>query len=144
MSAEGESNSGEIISAEERAQLKRKWAAGHLRHPHEKILEFAREQRGVILQLAGGVRDARALADATCRLIATLRTVHHASEMHDQMREIHNQIWYCGERGDHDINRIKLDWVADNGLNWRRWRIKEYLFLAESCADEIAERINAP
>ncbi len=80
-------------------------ASGRLRHQHEKILEFVREQRGEILQLASGVREAAALADATRRLIATLHTVHHPSEMHDQMREIYNEIWYCGERGDHDTQR---------------------------------------
>ena len=143
MRTESETASVEFISAEERAELERLWTQGRLRHQHEKVLLFAREQRAAILELAGGRRDPAALASATRRLVATLRTVHHPSEMQDQMREMHNEIWFCGERGDHDRQRIQHEWVASHGLNWRRWLIKRYLFVAEHCAAEIAELINA-
>lgn len=143
MSVEGEKPGFASISGEERAQLERLWAEGRLRRQHEKLLAFVREQHVEILQLAGGRREPAALTFATCKLIATLRTVHHQSEMQDQMRAIHDEIWYCGQRGDHDHRRIQQDWVERHGSNWRNWRIKEYFFLAGHCAAEIAAGISA-
>ena len=143
MAFDDETSSVELITAEEHAQLERLWKEGRLHHQQEQVLAFAREQRAEILQIAGAARDPVALVAATRRLIARLRCVHQPSEMRDQVREMHNEIWYCGERGDHDHPRILLDWTARHGSNWRRWRIKEYLFLAENCAGEIAVIINS-
>ena len=122
--------------------MERQWNDGKLAHHHEQVLRFVQEQRAEILALAQGQTDAASLAAATQKLIATLRTIHHQSEMHDQMREMHNEIWYCGQRGDYDTKRITREWVARHGSNWRRWRIKEYLFVAGRCAAEIAVIIN--
>jgi len=140
---ESETASVEIINAAERLTLEDEWQEGDLDHHHKMVLAFAREQRVVILEFAGGSREPIALAGAVRRLIATLRTVHHASEMQAQMREIHNEIWYCGQRGDYDRRRIARDWVERHGETWRRWRIKEYLFVAERSAAEIASVIAA-
>ena len=131
-----------FIGGLERAQLGRCLAEGRLLARHQRLLAFVREERAEILKLAAGQLDPAALSLATRQLIATLRTVHHQSEMHDQMREIHNEIWFCGERGDHDTRRITRDWVERHGSHWRDWRIKEYLFLAEHCAAELADALN--
>jgi hypothetical protein len=130
------------ISAEEQAALERKWASGSLAHHHEQVLRFISEQCADILRLAGDQRDAVALVKATQELIATLRTIHHQSEMRDQMREIHNEIWICGERGEFDTRQITREWVANHGSNWRRWRIKEYQFVAGHCVAEICAAMN--
>ena len=143
MAMADETSSFELITDEERAQLERLWKEGRLRHQQEQVLAFACEQRVEILQIAGEPRDPVALAAATRRLITRLRCVHQPSEMRDQVREMHNEIWYCGQRGDHDRSRIQLEWAARHGSNWRRWRIKEYLFLAEHCAAEIAAILNS-
>ncbi|MSU21019.1 MAG: hypothetical protein EXS30_06455 [Pedosphaera sp.] len=133
----------ETISVEERAELEKRWSGGQLRHRHDQVLAFAQAQQTQILQLAGGSRDPAALAAAAKRLIARLRSVHQSSEMRDQMREMHNEIWYRGQRGEHDHPRIKEEWTARHAASWRCWRIKEYLFLAEHCAAEIADIINS-
>jgi len=62
--------------------------------------------------------------------------------MQDQMREIHDEIWYCGQRGEFDTKQITREWVARHGSNWRRWRIKEYQFVAWHCAAEISAAMN--
>lgn len=142
MALADETSSVELITEEERAQLERLWKEGRLHHQQEQVLAFVREQRLEILQIAGEHRDLGALGAATRRLIARLRCVHQPSEMRDQVREMHNEIWYCGQRGDHDRSRITLEWAARHGSNWRRWRIKEYLFLADYCAAEIAAIVN--
>lgn len=143
MGDECETASVEIISAAERAELERRWSNDELRHRHEQVLAFARAQRAEILQLANGSREPMAMAAAARRLIARLRSVHQPSEMRDQVREMHNEIWYCGQRGDYDHPRIQQEWTARHASSWRRWRIKEYLFLAERCAGEIADIIHS-
>lgn len=143
MTSECETASVEIISVEERAELERLWANDALRHHHQQVLAFAHEQRAEILQLADGRRESVALAGAARQLIARLRSVHQPSEMRDQVREMHNEIWYCGQRGEYDHPRIKQEWTTRHASSWRRWRIKEYLFLAERCAEEIADIINS-
>jgi len=143
MADEREATSVESLSAEERAELERRWSKDELHHRHEQVLAFARAQSAEILQLSNGHRDPAALAAAARLLIARLRSVHQPSEMRDQVREMHNEIWYCGQRGDYDHPRIKQDWTVRHAAGWRRWRIKEYLFLAERCASEIAGIINA-
>ena len=143
MGDECETASAEIISAEERAELERRWLKDELRHRHDQVLAFARAQRVEILQLANGSREPAALAAAARRLIARLRSVHQPSEMRDQVREMHNEIWYCGQRGEYDHPRITQEWTARHASSWRRWRIKEYLFLAERSAGEIATIINS-
>lgn len=137
MTSEGDTSFFDRTSPEERSALERQWADGRLAHHHHQVLAFIREQRAEIRRLAGERRDAVSLVTALQQLISTLRTVHHPSEMRDQMREMHNEIWYCGQRGEYDTDRIKLEWVARHGSNWRRWRIKEYLFVAEHCAAEL-------
>ena len=142
MTSEADTLSVEFTTPEERAQLERLWLEGRLQHHHERILGFVREEREAILQLAAGRRDSESLVAATKWHIGQLRCVHRQSEMHDQCREIYNEIWYCGERGDHDHPRIKFEWVARHGSNWRHWRIKEYLFVVGCCGAEITALIN--
>lgn len=138
-----ETASVEFNSPEERAELEQRWSKGELRHRHEQVLAFARAQSSEILQLAGSSREPAALAAAARQLIARLRSVHPPSEMRDQVREMHNEIWYRGQHGDYDHPRIKQEWTDRHASSWRRWRIKEYLFLAERGANEIAAIINS-
>ncbi|HWN96608.1 MAG TPA: hypothetical protein VNT99_16385 [Methylomirabilota bacterium] len=143
MAEECETASVEIISAEERAELERRWSNDELHHRREQVLAFVRAQRAEILQLANGSRELVDLTAAARRLIARLRSVHRPSEMRDQVREMHNEIWYCGQRGEYDQPRIKQKWTDLHAASWRDWRIKEYLFLAERSAADIADIINS-
>ncbi len=129
---------------EELAQLERLRLDGRLQHRLEQVLSFVREQRAEILFRAAGQTDPSSLSRAVRDLIRELRSVHRHSEMGDQMREIHNEIWYCGERGDHNHLRIKVEWAERHGSNWRRWRIMEYLFVAEWGAEDIAKAVLEP
>jgi hypothetical protein len=142
MRPEGDTSFLDRTSAEERSALERMWADGKLVHHHHQLLNFISEQCVEILRLAEGNRETAALVAATQKLVATLRIVHHQSEMQAQMREIHNEIWYCGQRGEFDTKLIAREWVARHGLNWRRWRIKEFQFVTEHCSAEIGVAVN--
>jgi hypothetical protein len=73
-------------------------------------------------------------------MIVQVGTVHAQSEMQDQIRAIRDEIWYRGERGDYDRERITQDWATQHANPWRRWRIKEYLYVADRCFNRIVDR----
>lgn len=126
------------IAAIEAQALERYWFEGKLQPLVERLLLYVALHRTEILALAGEHPSPAAIGQATQRLIEDERTVDHEAEMSDQIKEIHKEIWYHGERGDHDVERIKQEWVKLHAANWRRWLLKEYLFLTERCAHDIA------
>jgi hypothetical protein len=125
------------------AVLRRSWEAGDLLRYVAPVLDFVVRHRAEILVLTSGATDPAALLASTKRFIMRSRIVHFCFEMKDQQREISREIWYCGERGDYDRARIEQDWTARYAADWRRWRIKEYLFVAERCETEIVALLRA-
>jgi hypothetical protein len=53
------------------------------------------------------------------------------------MGEIHNEIWYRGQAGYYDRDGIQQEWTICHAHAWRRWRLKEYCFVADRCADRL-------
>lgn len=123
----------------ERATLEASWAHGTLQRHLVRLLEFIDRHRDDLRTLATDPGDPLAIAHAMKRLIIHLGTVHHRSEMDDQVRAIHDEIWICGERGSYDREFIKHDWTSRHASNWRRWRIKEYLFVVDHSVGAIFE-----
>jgi hypothetical protein len=121
--------------------LWQRWRNGDLAHHATQLNEFAGRQRDAIQAEADGVNDPPALITALQRRVVELGTVHHPSEMRDQMSEIHKHLWYQGEKGEHDRNRVAQDWATRHAGNWRRWRLKEYLFVIDRIAEELARRL---
>lgn len=144
MPAEDDKSIHTVLKAEESAELTRRWERGELQRHIERLLAFVEQEHAEILHQAGGRRDAASLVQATKHIIAQLRSVHVQSEMHDQLREIHNEIWFRGEEGEHDRERIKHEWATRHAANWRHWRIKEYMHVADRCAAEIMKRFAQP
>jgi hypothetical protein len=130
-------NAGELIA------LEREWDDGLLLGHVECVLAFVAQEREAILLLADGCVDSRSVLTAVQRHIVHRGTVHPKSEMLDQITEMQRELWYCGERGDHDHARIKLDWTSKHACNWRRWRILQYVFVAERSAAQVVARLMA-
>ena len=128
-------------NAAEFTALETSWANGKLRRHVERLLTFVERNRGDILRLAGDACDGEALLSTTKRLIVQAGSVHPPSEMRDQAREIQDEIWICGERGEYDRTNIAHEWTSRHAANWRRWRLKEYLFVADRCAEDIVARL---
>ena len=131
----------EASQPEELEKLQQRWSSGDLANHASQLLRFAEQQREAILALTEGPNDPQALISAIKRTVVECGTVHHLTEMQAQMREIHDYIWYHGEKGEHDRDRIMHDWATRHAANWRRWRLKEYLFVIDQQAAEILERI---
>lgn len=125
----------------ERSTLEASWASGTLQRHLVRLLEFIDRHRDDLRTLAPDPGDSMAIVHAMKRLIIHLGTVHHRSEMDDQVRAIHDEIWICGERGSYDREFIKHDWTSRHASNWRRWRIKEYLFVTDHSVSEIVAHV---
>ena len=123
--------------------LESSWANGELSRHVTRLLTFVERNRDDILRLAGGARDGPSLLSTTKRMIVHAGAVHLPSEMRDQVHAIQDEIWIRGERGDYDRRNIAHEWTSRHAANWRRWRLKEYLFVADRCAHDIAARLAA-
>ncbi len=130
------SNQGEVVA------LELSWAKGSLDGYLDRLLPFLTRHREEILLLAGG---AQALAPdilaSAKRVVARAGCVHLRSEMHDQIKQIRDEIWIRGERGDYDRDHITQEWTSLHAANWRRWRLKEYAFVIDRSAEQIVARI---
>jgi len=131
----------EPANEDERVALELAWARGALDRYLGRLLTFVERHRDQIVQLAGGDDEPAALVEAAKRVVVRAGAVDLSSEMRDQVQRICDEIWYRGERGDYDRAHITQEWTSLHAANWRRWRIKEYVFVIDRCAGEIVARI---
>lgn len=120
-----------------RDALEREWASGRLDPYGERLLAFVTRHRAAIVQRAGPDADAHALLLAAKQHVILAGAVHPRSEMVDQAREIQDEIWIRGERGEYDRQHIAHEWTSRHAANWRRWRLTEYLYVMDRRAHEI-------
>jgi len=132
------------LTEAERFALELRWYEGRMLRYAEWLTAFADRHREEILMAAGAAADSAVLLAATKRLIAECGSMHLAGELKDQRREIENELWYRGERGEHDRAGIQQDWTARHAAAWRRWRIQEYLFIADRCACQVVALLQSP
>ena len=133
----------EPLTEDELRVLELRWYEGRMLPFADWLFAFVDRNRDEILRLAGGEADPDALLATTRLLIVRRGSVHLAAELTEQMHEIENELWYRGEKGEHDRTGIKLDWTTRHAAAWRRWRIREYLFVADCCASRVVARLVA-
>ena len=131
------------LSEAEHFALELRWYEGRMLPYAEWLMDFVERHRREILLASRGSREPAVLLAATKSVIIHRGSMHMAGELKDQMREIENELWYRGEKGEQDRAGIKLEWTARHAAAWRRWRIKEYLFVADRCGNRIAARLLA-
>lgn len=124
--------------------LELRWYEGRMLPYAEWLDHFVQRHRTEILARAGTANTPESLVEATKQLIVDRGSMHLAGELKDQLREIENELWYRGEKGEHDRAQIQLEWTACHADAWRRWRIREYLFVADRCAGRIVARLTTP
>jgi len=134
----------DALSESEHFALELRWYEGRMLPYAEWVGDFVARHRDEILGLAGGSDDPAALLTAAKRLIQQRGSLHMAQELQDQKREIQNELWYRGEKGEFDRRGIQQAWTAQHAAAWRRWRIKEYLFVANRCAGQIVAILQSP
>jgi len=117
------------------------WARGDLQEHAVRLVEFVDRHREEILALAGPGADVPTKLATIKRQIVRLESVCSLSEMLDQTRAIRDEIWYRGERGEYDRQHIAHEWTSRHAAAWRRWRLKEYLFVVDRCAEAMLSHL---
>jgi len=125
----------------EREALERRWYAGELWRHYAQLLEFLARHRHEFQPSASAPPDADTVVAGVKRLIVHTGSIHHSAEMHDQIEAIRKEIWIRGEQGNHDRETIARLWAECHAESFRRWRLKEYVYVVDRCAPEIVAHL---
>jgi hypothetical protein len=123
--------------------LKKEWDEGRLAGISTHLLEFVDRHRGDILNLAHNSYAPEELLTATRQVVRQRGFIHLPTDMADQIREISNEIWYHGERGDFNRAKIQEEWTVKHAQTWRKWRVKQILYVVERRASDVAAALLA-
>jgi hypothetical protein len=128
---------------EELKALKKEWDEGRLAGISTHLLEFVDRHRAELLALANHSYAPEELVAAVRQYVRQRGFIHLPLDMADQIREISNEIWYHGERGDFNRAKIQEEWTVKHAPTWRRWRIKQILYVVERRASDVAAALLA-
>lgn len=132
------------LTEAERFALELRWYDGSMLPYFEWLMELVEGRREEILVRASASLEEGALITATKQVIAECGSLHMAAEMKAQREEIEKELWCQGQKGRHDRAKIKQEWAQRYGAEWRRWRVREYLFVVDRCAERIVEVLRSP
>jgi hypothetical protein len=133
----------EPTTQDELRSLNEEWADGKLVGISTHLLEFIERHRPEILQLAHNSYSPDELLDAVRRVVRLRGFIHLPLDMADQIREISNEIWYHGERGDFNRAKIQEEWTVKHAQTWRRWRVKQILYVIDRRASDVVAALLA-
>jgi hypothetical protein len=128
---------------EELKTLKKEWDEGRLDGISTHLLEFVDRHRGEILDLAHDSYAPEELLAGVRQWVLKKQFIHLPSDMADQIREISNEIWYHGERGDFNRSKIQEEWTVKHAVTWRKWRVKQILYVIDRRASDVANALLA-
>lgn len=136
------SDFNEFRTAEDEvAQLDEEFKSGQLDRLTPSIATFVKAQRKHLSTTSENVSSLKEVLTTLKHQIIQVRSIDSRNEMNDQIKAINDEIWFRGERGEYDRSKIATDWACNHAANWRRWRIKEYLYLVDRRSDLITEII---
>jgi hypothetical protein len=129
------------LNAAERFSLELRWYQGHQWRYVGWLEEFVTRHHEEILAVAGPRAAVCTLVRATQQVIREHGSINLRGELEDQKAEIERELWYRGENGEFDHIGICDAWARDHAVAWRRYRILEYLFVADRCAEVVVVRL---
>jgi hypothetical protein len=134
----GVSREVEPTTQDELKALNGEWEAGKLSGLSAHLLEFIERHRQEILEHARNSYSPEELLNAARQIVRQRGFIHLPSDMADQIREISNEIWYHGERGDFNRAKIQEEWTVKHAQTWRKWRVKQILYVIDRRASDVA------
>lgn len=123
--------------------LKKEWDEGRLAGISTHLVEFLDRHRADILAIANHSYAPEELVAAVRQYVRQRGFIHLPLDMADQIREISNEIWYHGERGDFNRAKIQEEWTVKHAQTWRKWRVKQILYVVERRASDVAAALLA-
>ena len=133
----------ELTTQEELKALNAEWESGKLSGVSVHLMDFVHRHRQEILERAKSSYAPADLLDATRQVVRVRGFIHLPSDMADQIREISNEIWYHGERGDFNRAKIQEEWTVKHAHTWRKWRVKQILYVIDRRASDVAAALLA-
>jgi len=128
---------------EELKALNAEWESGKLAGISAHLLEFVERHRDEILNLAHFSYAPEELLEGVRQVVRQRGFIHLPLDMADQIREISNEIWYHGERGDFNRAKIQEEWTVKYAQTWRKWRVKQILYVVDRRASDVAAALLA-
>jgi hypothetical protein len=132
-----------LPTQEELKTLKAEWEAGKLSGISAHLLEFVERHRDEILSLANFSYAPEELLAAVRQCVLMRGFIHLPLDMADQIREISNEIWYHGERGDFNRAKIQEEWTVKHAYTWRKWRVKQILYVVGRRSSDVVAALLA-
>jgi hypothetical protein len=133
----------EPTTQEEMKTLNAEWESGKLSGISAHLLEFIERHRQDILEQSAFSYAPEELLSAARHIVKLRGFIHLPSDMADQIREISNEIWYHGERGDFNRAKIQEEWTVKHAQTWRKWRVKQILYVIDRRASDVAAALLA-
>ncbi|MEK7469531.1 MAG: hypothetical protein AAB074_19335 [Planctomycetota bacterium] len=125
-------------------ELQTEWEKGRLSAIVRDLVEFVRNHRSDILDYREAhlkkLRGARVTDDLAIRLyILQVRSISPQGEIRDQLKEIEQEVWYRGERGEGQTDRqqIAREWCMRHAPGWRDHRVMAIVFVLEKIKDQL-------
>lgn len=118
-------------------EVEKKWRNGELTQVESRLIDFIRRHAQILVEVAKDETPnpgTEEYLDAIRILILSKGTIHPPSEMADIIREINNEIWYQGERGERDAQKILELWEQKYAFQWREARLFEAFVVLEHIA----------
>jgi hypothetical protein len=141
--SKGVTHEVEFPTQQELKTLNAEWEAGKLAGISAHLLEFVERHRDEILSMANFSYAPEDLLAAVRQCVRQRGFIHLPLDMADQIREISNEIWYHGERGDFNRAKIQEEWTVKHAHTWRKWRVKQILYVIDRRASDVAASLLA-
>lgn len=130
----------DVTDENELRTLHEEWATGKLKNLSDHLLEFVDRNRDAILKLTRS-RTPEKVVGAAKKFVRRRGFIHLPLDMADQIHEITNEIWYHGEKGVFDRRKIQETWTVEHAPSWRRWRVKQILYIIDQRTSEVAAEL---
>jgi len=79
--------------------------------------------------------------DAIRMLVLSTGTIHPPAELADMIREINREIWYQGERGEGNAQKVRDLWEQKYAFQWSEARLFETFVVLEHIAPKAVQTL---
>lgn len=124
----------------------KKYEKGELNKVVVNLYDFVERHKENIIVLANEKKDMpidQALIDATEDVILKRGTLNPALSMANEIKEIQNETWYDGEKGEIDSKASKEKWQDEYEIQWAEARIFEDIVVLDQEKLKVLEILKA-
>ncbi|HSQ41506.1 MAG TPA: hypothetical protein VLM37_04415 [Fibrobacteraceae bacterium] len=125
-------------------EVEKKWRNGELTHVEGRLLDFIRRHAMILMEMAKDETPepgTEEYLDAIRILVLSKGAIHPPAEMGDIIQEINREIWYQGQRGERDQDKVRELWEQKYAIKWREARLFETFVVLEHIAPKAVQTL---